>query len=136
MWFYLKYKDFDLIAHEPHCHHLCYKSFTRSYSCSFPKASPTINPENASTYPLLLFPKVWEIPTDQYVRQAITSWLICWCLSVKRGKCRWLKRKQSVRCWSNHTDTNGGGRYCSTWHHRKTYVTSAIECYRKQVLRK
>lgn len=52
--FFLEYKDRDLITHEPHCHHLCYKSFTYSDSCSFPNASPMINPENASTYPLLL----------------------------------------------------------------------------------
>ena len=52
--FFLEYKDRDLITHESHCHHLCYKSFTHSDSCSFPKASPMINPENASTYPLLL----------------------------------------------------------------------------------
>ena len=52
--FFLEYNDRDLITHEPHCHHLCYKSFTYSDSCSFPNASPMINPENASTYPLLL----------------------------------------------------------------------------------
>lgn len=48
--FYFQNKDIDLITHEPHCHHLCYKSFAHSYSCSFPKASRMINFEIAFSY--------------------------------------------------------------------------------------
>lgn len=43
MWFlFPKKKNFDRIAHELHCHHPCYKSFTHGNSCNFRNASPKL----------------------------------------------------------------------------------------------
>ena len=50
--FYFQNKDLDLIAHELLCHGPYYKLFTLGYSCSFRKASPMINFEEALNHPL------------------------------------------------------------------------------------